>query len=68
MNYCGVDIAKKKQDAVFLDKDGKSLGKPMTFSNTASGFEEFISRLQSLDQDVMIGLEATGIVRKAHQC
>lgn len=60
MNYCGVDIAKKKHDAVFLDKGGKSIGKPMTFSNTASGFEELISRLQSLDQDVMIGLEATG--------
>ena len=60
MYYCGIDIAKKKHDAVILDYEGKSLGKPMTITNTASGFEELTSKLQSLDQDVFIGLEATG--------
>lgn len=60
MYYCGIDIAKKKHDAVILDHEGKSLSKPMTIANTASGFEELTSKLQSLDQDVFIGLEATG--------
>jgi len=60
MYYCGIDIAKKKHDAVILDHEGKSLGKPMTITNTASGFEELTSKLQSLDQEVFIGLEATG--------
>jgi transposase len=60
MYYCGIDIAKKKHDAVILDNEGKILGKPMTITNTASGFEELTSTLQSLDQEVFIGLEATG--------
>lgn len=32
----------------------------MTIANSASGFEELISRLQSLDHNVYVGLEATG--------
>lgn len=60
MYFCGIDIAKKKHDAVILDNGGNSLGKPMTITNTASGFEELITRLQSLGQDILIGLEATG--------
>lgn len=60
MYYCGIDIAKKKHDAVILDNEGKTLGKPMAITNTASGFEELTSTLQSLDQEVFIGLEATG--------
>lgn len=60
MFYCGIDIAKKKHDAVILADDGNTQGKPLTITNTASGFEELISRLQSVDQNVLIGLEATG--------
>lgn len=60
MYYCGIDIAKKKHVAAILDNDGESLCKPITFTNTASGFEEIISRLRSFDQNVLVGLEATG--------
>ena len=60
MYYCGIDIAKKKHDAVILADDGNIQGKPLTITNTASGFEELISRLQSVDQNMLIGLEATG--------
>lgn len=60
MYYCGIDIAKKKHDAVILADDGSTQGKPLTITNNASGFEELITRLQSVDQEVLIGLEATG--------
>jgi len=60
MYFCGIDIAKKKHDAVIVDGEGNTQGKPFTILNTTTGFEELISRLQSLDQNVLIGLEATG--------
>lgn len=60
MYYCGIDIAKKKHDAVILDNGGNRQGKPITITNTASGFEELITILQSLDQNVLVALEATG--------
>lgn len=60
MYYCGIDIAKKKHDAVILDDGGNRHGKPITITNTASGFEELITKLQSLDQNVLVALEATG--------
>lgn len=60
MYFCGIDIAKKKHDAVIVDGEGNFLGKPISITNTAAGFEEILTRLQSLDQNVLIGLEATG--------
>lgn len=60
MYYCGIDIAKNKHDAVMLSDDGNPIGKPLTITNTAAGFGELISRLQSLEQNVLVGLEATG--------
>lgn len=60
MYFCGIDIAKKKHDAVIVDGEGNFLGKPISITNTAAGFEELLTRLQSLDQNVLIGLEATG--------
>jgi transposase len=60
MYYCGIDIAKKKHDAVIVNGDGDVQSKPFTIPNTATGFEEILSKLQSLDQNVLIGLEATG--------
>jgi len=60
MYFCGIDIAKKKHDAVIVDGEGNTQVKPFTILNTATGFEELITRLQSPDQNVLIGLEATG--------
>jgi transposase len=60
MYFCGIDIAKKKHDAVIVDGEGNVLGKPISITNTAAGFEELLTRLESLDQNVLIGLEATG--------
>ena len=60
MYYCGIDVAKKGHAVVILDNEGEKQGKPIAIANTASGFEELIARLRSLEQDVLIGLEATG--------
>ena len=60
MYYCGIDVAKKGHAVVILDNEGEKQGKSIAIANTASGFEELIARLRSLEQDVLIGLEATG--------
>lgn len=60
MYYCGIDIAKRKHDAVILDQEGHHQGKSLKITNTASGFDEILSKLQALDQNVLIGMEATG--------
>lgn len=60
MYFCGIDIAKKRHDALIVDSEGNAQGKPFTILNTATGFEELIARLQHLDQNVLVGLEATG--------
>lgn len=60
MYFCGIDIAKRKHDAAILDQEGNLQGKFLKIPNTASGFEEILSKLQALDQDVLIGMEATG--------
>lgn len=60
MYYCGIDIAKRKHDIAILDQEGNLQGKFLKITNTASGFEQLLSKLQTLDQDVLIGMEATG--------
>jgi len=60
MYFCGIDIAKRKHDAAILDQEGNLQDKFIKITNTASGFEEILSKLQALDQDVLIGMEATG--------
>jgi len=60
MYYCGIDIAKRKHDIAILDQEGNLQDKFLKITNTASGFEQLLSKLQTLDQDVLIGMEATG--------
>jgi transposase len=60
MYFCRIDIAKRKHDAAILDQEGDLQGKFLKISNTASGFDEILTKLQALDQDVLIGMQATG--------
>lgn len=60
MYYCGIDIAKRKHDAVILDENGKTIGKAIRIENTASGFGKLLTTLGELDQTVILGMEATG--------
>lgn len=63
MLYAGIDIAKYDHVIGAVDERGRSLSKPMTFKNSASGFERCASYLDGLADDradVLVGMEATG--------
>ncbi len=63
MFYCGIDIAKHKHEASFIDSDGKALIDSISFSNTKEGCEKITAVFEKLDvsvYDVVIGMEATG--------
>lgn len=60
--YIGIDIAKYKHDCFIMDQDGVVIRNSFTFSNDKTGFNVFLSVLNSLDPayEKRIGLEATG--------
>lgn len=63
MLFAGIDIAKYDHVIGTVDEHGRSLSKPMTFKNSASGFERCASYLDGLADDkadILVGMEATG--------
>ncbi|CVW61282.1 transposase [Streptococcus pneumoniae] len=60
MLYVGIDIAKNKHDVTALNVPGKTVLKPLTFSNNKAGFELLDLSLRQLNQDCLIALENTG--------
>ena len=60
MFYVGIDIAKNTHWASIMSSDGEVIKEPFSFSNDNSGFQKFISKLESLDKTkILIGLEST---------
>jgi len=58
--FVGIDIAKNTHWASCLSSDGEVIFEPFSFSNDNSGFQKFISKLESLDKTkILIGLEST---------
>lgn len=58
--FVGIDIAKNTHWASCLSSDGEIIFEPFSFSNDNSGFQKFISKLDSLDKTkILIGLEST---------
>ena len=58
--FVGIDIAKNTHWASCLSSDGEIISEPFSFSNDNSGFQKFISKLESLDKTkILIGLEST---------
>ncbi|HGS0078882.1 TPA: IS110 family transposase, partial [Streptococcus pneumoniae] len=57
---CGIDVAKNKHDVTALNVSGKTVLKPLTFSNNKAGFELLDLSLRQLNQDYLIALEDTG--------
>mgnify|MGYP002550376872 CR=1 FL=1 len=58
--FVGIDIAKNTHWASCLSSDGEIILEPFPFSNDNSGFQKFISKLESLDKTkILIGLEST---------
>ena len=63
MFYIGIDIAKRSHQAAVTDISGNIVVKPFNFKNTAAGFTQFLSVLEtnSVSKDnCVIGLESTG--------
>lgn len=63
MYYAGIDIAKRNHEAAVIDANGHSLADSISFSNTQAGCEKFCQLLQRLSipqQELVIGMEATG--------
>jgi transposase len=64
MNYLGIDVAKSTSRYALLDNDGEQSNRPFTLSNDHQGFEKLLIRIKELalsPDDVLIGIEATGI-------
>ncbi|MBR0427555.1 MAG: IS110 family transposase [Clostridia bacterium] len=60
MFYVGIDIAKNTHWASVMSSDGEVVFEPFSFSNDNSGFQKFVSKLDSLDKEkILIGLEST---------
>ncbi|CXG51941.1 transposase [Streptococcus pneumoniae] len=57
MLYVGIDIAKNKHDVTALNVPGKTVLKPLTFSNNKAGFELLDLSLRQLNQDCLIALK-----------
>lgn len=63
MIYAGIDIAKGEHVIGAIDERGANAAKPMSFSNSTSGFERCSAYLEGLGEPkerVLVGMEATG--------
>src|ERR1035437_8735160 len=63
MLICGIDIAKHKHEASLIDETGKLLSKSLSFTNDhigAAALLDYLARLNEDNQDIVIGMEATG--------
>jgi len=61
----GVDIAKRKQWARFVNFRGAEMSKAVGFENTANGFDSIITQIEELFnthsfEDIIVGMEPTG--------
>ena len=61
--YCGIDIAKRNHEASVIDAEGKPLLDSITITNSKDGCDKLFvlfTRLAIENNDVIIGMEATG--------
>ena len=57
--FVGIDIAKLNHFAAAISSDGEIIPLPFKFTNDADGFQLLISKLESFDKNIIIGLEST---------
>lgn len=63
MLYVGIDIAKEKHEAAMVDSQGSILCKGFSFANSTDGAGALLARIGKLNpqnQEIAIGMEATG--------
>mgnify|MGYP001039295666 FL=1 len=61
----GIDIAKEKQWARFVDCRGRECGKAMYFRNDRTGFDSILAKIRQISKensfgDAIVGMEPTG--------
>jgi len=59
MRFIGIDIGSEKHVVAIVDESGKTLQKPMPFSEDASGYERLKAMIGSADVS-FVAMEATG--------
>lgn len=52
----GIDIAKEKQWARFVDCRGVECGKAMYFSNDRTGFEAILAKIGEITRKIPLGM------------
>lgn len=64
MHYLGIDVSKSDSRFVIVDDQGERFGKAFTLQNDKSNFQKLLERFKELnlnEDDLLIGIEATGI-------
>lgn len=60
MNYCGIDIAKRKHSAMVINAEAETVKQNFTFRNNRQGFDKLLETLDPFSEALMVALEATG--------
>lgn len=62
MFFIGIDIAKRKHDAVVIDNNGTVIQKAFSFSNSLEGYNKLISIIKKITSDktdIVFAMEST---------
>ena len=59
MYFVGIDVGKRHHQAVVIDEQGELCGDTTGLSNTRSGIESLLARLEGHDESVRIALESS---------
>jgi len=59
--FCGIDVAKNKHVFCVIDREGRTILKPRSFTNTQEGYLRLLHALQDVDTShlILVGMEAT---------
>jgi transposase len=60
MNYCGIDVAKRKHSAMIINAKSETVKQNFTFKNDRQGFDKLLHELGPFAEQLLIALEATG--------
>lgn len=60
MNYCGIDVAKRKHSAMVINAKSETVRQNFTFRNDRQGFDKLLGELEPFAEQLLIALEATG--------
>lgn len=60
MNYCGIDVAKRKHSAMVINDKSETVKQNFTFKNDRQGFDTLLHELEPFAEQLLIALEATG--------